>query len=66
MDFRVDEDQQALQEAVRSFCDGQVGHDRLPTLEGLGYDEALWKELAELGVFALRLPEQEGRVPQIF
>ena len=62
MDFRVDEDQQALQEAVRSFCDGQVGHDRLPTLEGLGYDEALWKELAELGVFALRLPEQEGGV----
>jgi len=63
MDFRVDEDQQALQEGVRAFCEDRVPLEALPELvkQG-GIDRALWRELAELGVFNLRLPEAQGGV----
>ncbi|MDJ0847600.1 MAG: acyl-CoA dehydrogenase family protein [Myxococcota bacterium] len=63
MDFRVTEDQQALQEGIRSFCEGSVTIERLQQLEnGPGFDRDFWKELAEMGVFSLRLPENEGGV----
>ncbi len=61
MDFRLSEDQKTLQEAVRAFCDGRVAAERLPELE-LGFDRSLWSELAELGVFNLRLPAADGGV----
>ncbi len=61
MDFRVGADQQALQEGVRSFCAGRVPVETLRELEASrGFERALWRELAELGVFQLRLPEQAG------
>ncbi len=61
MDFRVNTDQQALKDAVQSFCEGQVSLDTLRELEATGgFDASLWQELAALGVFALRLPEDEG------
>jgi alkylation response protein AidB-like acyl-CoA dehydrogenase len=61
VDFRVDADQQALKDGVRSFCGGRVPLETLRELEGTGgFDASLWKELAELGVFALRLPEDQG------
>ena len=54
MDFSTSEDQQALQEGIRSFCEGSVGIERLQQLEnGPGFDRELWKEIAEMGVFAL-------------
>ena len=62
MDFRVDEDQAALQEGIRTFCEGRIGIDGLRELEGKGFDAELWKELAEMGVFALRLGEDAGGV----
>ncbi len=63
MDFRVTEDQEALRESVRAFCAGRVPTEALPALAARGgVDRGLWRELAELGVFALRLPEQEGGV----
>ena len=62
MDFRVDEDQAALQQGIRSFCEGRVGLDQLRELEGQGFDSELWGELAEMGVFGLRLPEADGGV----
>jgi alkylation response protein AidB-like acyl-CoA dehydrogenase len=61
VDFRVSSDQQALKDGVRSFCDGRCSLDTLRELEGTrGFDRSLWKDLAELGVFALRLPEERG------
>ena len=61
VDFRVNEEQKALQEGVRSFCDGRIAVDTLRGLEGTGgFDRALWTELAELGVFNMRLPEDRG------
>jgi alkylation response protein AidB-like acyl-CoA dehydrogenase len=63
MDFRLSEDQRALQQGVRSFCDGRLPVDALHDLATKGgFDAALWRELAELGVFSLRLPESEGGV----
>ena len=63
MDFQPTEDQKALQEGIRSFCEGQVSNERLPELEkSKGFDRALWRELAEMGVFSLRLPEDRGGV----
>jgi alkylation response protein AidB-like acyl-CoA dehydrogenase len=63
MDFQLSEDQKALREGLRSFCEGRVPVDQLPELEKSGgVDRSLWSELAEMGVFALRMPEAEGGV----
>jgi len=63
MDFRVTEDQQALQQGIRSFCEGRVSIEQLREIEQAGgFDRKLWGELAEMGVFGLRLPEEQGGV----
>ncbi len=63
MDFQPTEDQKALREGIRSFCEGQIPFERFPDLEkSKGFDRALWNELAEMGVFGLRLPEDQGGV----
>jgi len=63
VDFQPTEDQKALREGVRSFLEGQVPFDRFPALEkSKGFDASLWGELAEMGVFALRLAEDEGGI----
>jgi alkylation response protein AidB-like acyl-CoA dehydrogenase len=63
MDFRVTEDQQALQEGIRAFCEGRFTIDHVREVEKAGgFDRELWSELAEMGVFALRLPEDKGGV----
>jgi alkylation response protein AidB-like acyl-CoA dehydrogenase len=61
MDFQLDADQLALQESMRAFCDGRMPADKLhETVDG--FDAALWRELAELGVFNLRQSEDDGGV----
>ena len=63
MDFQLTEDQQALREGIRSFCDGRFSTDALRELEEKGaFDRELWGELAEMGGFGLRLPESAGGV----
>jgi alkylation response protein AidB-like acyl-CoA dehydrogenase len=63
MEFRLSEDQIALRDGIRDFCDGRVPNDKFIELEELGgFDRELWAELAEMGVFALRLSEDEGGI----
>jgi alkylation response protein AidB-like acyl-CoA dehydrogenase len=63
VDFQLTEDQEALKDGLRSFCEGRVAADQLPELEKSGgFDRDLWGELAEMGVFGLRLPEADGGV----
>ena len=54
LDFQLSEDQSALRAGIRSFCDGRVPIEALRELEKKGFDRALWRELAEMGVFSLR------------
>ncbi|MFQ5513914.1 MAG: acyl-CoA dehydrogenase family protein [Myxococcota bacterium] len=63
MDFQLSEDQKALRAGVRSFCEGRIPVEQLAELEAKGgVDGDLWSELAELGVFALRIPEERSGV----
>ena len=63
MDFQLSGDQEALRDGFRSFCQGRIPVDQLRELEqDGGFDQELWGELAEMGVFNLRLPERLGGV----
>jgi alkylation response protein AidB-like acyl-CoA dehydrogenase len=61
MDFQLSAEQRALQAGIRSFCDTRVSLEHLRTLESTdGCDRGLWTELAEMGVFSLRVPAEAG------
>jgi alkylation response protein AidB-like acyl-CoA dehydrogenase len=63
MDFELSDDQVALQDGVRSFLAGRFPIETVRALEGDGgVGRASWTELADMGVFALRLPESDGGV----
>jgi alkylation response protein AidB-like acyl-CoA dehydrogenase len=63
MDFTLSSDQEALQEAVRKLCEGRFPMERVRQLADVGgVDRGLWRELADAGVFSLRLPESDGGV----
>jgi len=63
MDFELSADQVALQEGVRSFLNGRFPIETIRALDATGrIDRARWRELADLGVFSLRLPEADGGV----
>ena len=64
MEFRLSEDQLALREGVRAFCEGCMPDAGFIEFETAQPDRwrALWAELAEMGVFSLRLPEEEGGI----
>ena len=63
MDFELSDDQVALQEGVRSFLQGRFAIDAVRALEDQGgIDRARWQELADMGIFALRLGEADGGV----
>jgi alkylation response protein AidB-like acyl-CoA dehydrogenase len=64
MDFRLTEDQVALRDGIRAWCDGNVPIEKIAEIaqRGGGLDRALWSGVAEMGVFGLRAPESEGGV----
>jgi alkylation response protein AidB-like acyl-CoA dehydrogenase len=63
VDFELSDDQVALQEGVRSFLQGRFPIETVRGLEDQGgIDRALWRELADMGIFALRLGEADGGV----
>lgn len=56
MDFWPTDDQLALQEGVRSFCQGRFPFDTLHDIEAAGgrIERSAWKDIADMGVFSLR------------
>ena len=61
MDFELSEDQVALQEAMRAFGESRCSSEALHELaEAGGPTRQLWQELAEMGVFGLCVPEEQG------
>jgi alkylation response protein AidB-like acyl-CoA dehydrogenase len=64
MDFRLGDDQVALRDGIRAWCDGTLPIEKIAEIaqQGGAFDPALWRGLAEMGVFGLRAPESEGGV----
>jgi len=61
MDFQPSTEQLALQEGIRAFCADRYAPEALARLEApAAFDRVLWRELAGLGVLALRREEAEG------
>ncbi|AIA04242.1 acyl-CoA dehydrogenase family protein [Streptomyces noursei] len=63
MDFQLTADQRALRDGTRELLTGRFDRDRLrAAVDDPALDRALWRELADAGFFALRLPEADGGV----
>ena len=63
MDFELTPDQVDLQDGVRKMLEGRFPMETVRGLEASdGVDRALWQELADAGVFTLRVPEDAGGV----
>jgi len=60
MDLTLSSEQEQLQDAVTSVCAGHFTSEQVRALHGSGVDRTSWRALADMGVFALRLPEDAG------
>jgi len=62
MDFRFSDDQKLFQQTVRDFLTAEITPERIraswPT--DTGRSDALWSQLAELGLTAITVPEEHG------
>jgi len=59
-DYSLSRDQEAVRDAFREFFANKCPTERVRAAEPLGYDEKLWRELADLGAAAMGLPESAG------
>jgi alkylation response protein AidB-like acyl-CoA dehydrogenase len=63
MDFELTPDQVDLRDGVRKMLEGRFAMEVVRGLEASdGVDRALWQELADAGVFTLRVAEDSGGV----
>jgi len=63
MNFDLSEDQRLMRESFARFLDEHSSPERVRrAMAAGGFDPALWRGLAELGAFALRVPEEQGGV----
>jgi hypothetical protein len=62
MDFNLSDEQRQLREAVEAFAAKEYTFERLQAIKhsGAGWDPAVWRGLAELGVTALNVPASLG------
>src|SRR5690606_30393606 len=62
MDCTFSEDQLLFQDSVREFLLNEVTPERLRSLweTDTGRDPALWRQLAEMGLTGLTVPEAQG------
>ncbi|WP_432515047.1 acyl-CoA dehydrogenase family protein [Kineococcus sp. SYSU DK001] len=63
MDFTLNEEQEALRDAVGGMLSknyGAIEARRRVTASDPGFDEKLWRQLAELGVLGLPFTEEDG------
>jgi alkylation response protein AidB-like acyl-CoA dehydrogenase len=61
MNFDLDADERALQEGIRELCRRRFPMERVRAVESTGLiDRDAWNDLANAGVFSLRLPEADG------
>ena len=60
MNFEPAEDQLMIAESFARFFDEHSSMARVRAAMPLGFDAALWRGLAEMGAFAMRVPESAG------
>jgi len=61
MNFGLNDDQQMLRDTFARFLDSENSMTRVRAAnEAGGFDRALWRGLAELGTFSMRVPEEAG------
>src|ERR1700690_3861162 len=62
MDFEFSDEQRQLREAVEGFAAKEYSFEHLRAVKqsGAGWDPAVWRGLAELGVTALNVPTSLG------
>jgi len=62
MDLDFSEEQEMLRQTVRGVCERHSPIARVRALEDdpIGYDKAFWRQLTDLGLLGLTLPERYG------
>src|SRR5436190_5204756 len=59
-DYSLSSDQEAVRDAFAEFFRNECPSERVRAAEPLGYDEKLWRQLADMGAASMGLPEQVG------
>jgi alkylation response protein AidB-like acyl-CoA dehydrogenase len=59
-DYSLSDDQEAVRDAFREFFNRECPPERVRAAEPLGYDEQLWRQLADMGAGSMGLPEEAG------
>ena len=60
MDFELTEDQRAIRETFARFCDERIAPAAAALDEAHAFPRALFMELAQLGFFGMRYPQEVG------
>src|SRR5580693_571384 len=61
MNFGINDDQRMLRDTFARFLDSESSTARVRKAnEAGGFDQVLWRGLAELGTFSMRVPENAG------
>ncbi len=60
MNFEPSDEQRMIAESLARFLDVESSPGRVRAAMPLGFDEVLWRGFAEMGGFALRVPEAAG------
>lgn len=60
MNFDLTDEQEMVRETFARFLDDNSTTQRVKASEASGFDRELWRGLAELGAFGLRVPEDAG------
>ena len=61
-DYSLSNEQVELRELFRHFFQNEVSSTRVREAEPLSFDQKLWRQLADLGLVAMSLPENQGGI----
>ena len=60
MNLYLTDEQNMLQESVARLFAAESSGERVRAVEGTGFDPALWRQLQDMGLNLMRLPEEVG------
>jgi len=60
VDFNLDDDQRALRDALRSFCDGEIAPKAAERDQQACFEDGLIEKLGEMGLFGMYVPSEYG------